>query len=207
MLRLIRLVVAEIAVVHRHDGTAADRELHIVFRGWYDIALRVDNLEPDQSHIARAGGDRVSFRAEANRRRDAGGAHLSCARPLVAAFADGFEYARCVRHVPTEMQVVRRRSDLRTRVAVPATGRALRGEFEALLALGSAVQKQLDRGAVRVNQDRNELAFATGPIPVREEVQDGLVGPLTLIEVVRVLGLTETALGRFVFLAVYKCVR
>ena len=57
----------------------------------------------------------------------------------------------------------------------------------ALHSDGLAVQKQLHRVAVGVAGDGDELSFPTLPVPVWEQVQHRLIGPLALVEVEAVL--------------------
>src|SRR5208283_4551293 len=61
-------------------------------------------------------------------------------------------------------------------------------EHIALHAEALAVQEELDRVAVGEADDGNDLALASGPVPVRREVQHGDFGPETLVEVEAVLG-------------------
>src|SRR5579875_3204384 len=50
-------------------------------------------------------------------------------------------------------------------------------------AQGLSVQKQLHCVAVRVTHHGDELALTAFPVPMREQVQDRLYGPLALVEV------------------------
>ncbi len=86
------------------------------------------------------------------------------------------------------MQIVGRGVDDRQCVAVPPARRSLRRELEALLTQGTAVEEQLHAVAVGVGQHRDHLPVPSRPVPVWEQVEHWLLGPLALVEVVGVLG-------------------
>src|SRR5690348_2606486 len=98
--------------------------------------------------------------------------------------ADRLQHARLIRDIPLEMEVFSRRRHDRESVAVPAPRRALRGELLPLFTEGLAVEKELDRVAVGIDQHRDDLPLAAGPSPMREEMEHGRFGPQALIQVV-----------------------
>ena len=117
---------------------------------------------------------------------------LICARSAVRRMAAGAPVVICsalVWDVPCEMKVAGGLHDSGSRgeVGVPALHAHLR-EHVALHAEALAVEEEFDRVTVGEADDGNDLAFTSGPVPVRREVQHGDFSPEALVEVEAVLG-------------------
>src|ERR1039458_3342771 len=175
-----------VAVVDAGDGCGpADMELHEVVGERAEVPVPVLDADRDEGEIRAIGRNRLAIGRQHDARGRAGGLHGIDGELLAVAVADRLQLTGRIGDIPLQPEL----ADEGARLADIAAHWHREGvDAQFLAAERVAIEPQLDLLGVGVDRHRDLLTLVAGPVPVREEVQRGLIGPHTAVEVEAVLG-------------------